>query len=76
MANLVEILDPEMIIVGGGLSKIREKFLELVKEVAIQRIPKQLRDSVNIVSSPLGSDAGIIGAASLVITERNQNRGD
>jgi len=71
LANLVEIFDPEMIIVGGGLSKIREKFLELVKEVAIQRVPKQLRDSVNIVSSRLGSDAGIIGAASLVITEKN-----
>lgn len=76
LANLVEIFDPEMIIVGGGLSKIKEKFLELVEEVAIQRVPEQLRDSVNIVSSPLGSDAGLIGAASLVITERNQNRGD
>jgi len=76
LANLVEIFDPEMIIVGGGLSKIKEKFLELVEAVAIQRVPEQLRDSVNIVSSPLGSDAGLIGAASLVITERNQNRGD
>lgn len=76
LANLVEIFDPEMIIVGGGLSKIKEKFLELVEKIAIQRVPEQLRDSVNIVSSPLGSDAGLIGAASLVITERNQNRGD
>ena len=70
LANLIEIFDPEMIIIGGGLSKIREGFLELAKEVAIHRIPKQLRDSVNIVSSSLGSDAGIIGAASLVITEK------
>jgi glucokinase len=76
LANLIEIFDPEMIVVGGGLSKIKEKFLELVKEIAIQRVPKQLRDSVNIEASRLASDAGIIGAASLVITERNQNRGN
>lgn len=66
LANLVEILDPEMIIVGGGLCETKETFLEVVRESAVQRLPEQLRGFVKIVPAALGSDSGIIGAALLI----------
>ena len=70
LANLIEIFDPEMIVIGGGLSQIKEDFLDCVRKIAARRIPKQLGNAVKIVRSSLGGDAGIIGAALLIAEEQ------
>jgi len=64
LANLVNIFDPDMIIIGGGISKQGERLLIPVRaETAKLVYGGELR--AKIVSAKLGNDAGIIGAARL-----------
>ncbi len=64
IANLVNLLDPEIVVVGGGLADagdlvlapIRAAFRELV-------LAAEHRPEVPIVPAVLGADAGAIGAA-------------
>ncbi|OGO77330.1 MAG: glucokinase [Clostridiales bacterium GWB2_37_7] len=67
IANIYNILDPEIIAIGGGVSKAGDSFFDLVRS----KVKKMtLVDSDNIkygeiVRAELGNDAGIIGAAFL-----------
>ena len=72
IANLVNILDPEMVVVGGGLVEagdvvmdpIRAAFADLVLAGAH-------RPQVQIVPAALGGDAGAIGAALIGFERRD-----
>lgn len=65
MANLVNILDPDVIVLGGGLSNVDELYSE-----GIRRVEKFVfSDSFEtpIVRNTLGDSAGVIGAAHIGI---------
>lgn len=61
LANLVAVLDPDMIILGGGLSNIDELYSRGVEEVRRRVFSDSLETP--IVSHRLGDSAGVIGAA-------------
>jgi glucokinase len=63
LANLVNILNPDIIIVGGGLSKLGDLLLKPAIEVIQERAFKLPTRAVRIVTSQLRDDAGILGAA-------------
>ncbi len=63
MANLVNIFNPEMIIVGGGLSKMGELLLGPARQAVKQRAFPLCAGAVRIVTSELGDEAGVLGAA-------------
>jgi glucokinase len=63
MVNLVNIFNPEMIVVGGGLSKMGELLLKPAREVVKQRAFPLCAGAVRIVTAGLGDDAGLLGAA-------------
>lgn len=63
MVNLVNIFNPDMIVVGGGLSKMGELLLKLAREAVKQRAFPLSAKAVRIVSAGLGDDAGVLGAA-------------
>ena len=63
LANLVNILNPDTIIVGGGLSKLGDLLLEPTREVMRERAFQLPARAVRIVPSQLGDDAGVLGAA-------------
>jgi glucokinase len=63
LANVVNILNPELIIVGGGLSKMGDLLLEPAREVVQERAFRLPAQAVRIVPSQLGDDAGVLGAA-------------
>jgi len=67
VANCVNIIDPEVVIIGGGvLEKLGDAYLEPVRAVAQQHyINKDNIDSVRIVRAELGDYSGVIGAAVL-----------
>ena len=65
LANLVNILKPEVIIVGGGLSKMGGLLLDPARQVVQERAFRLPAQAVRIVTAQLGDDAGIIGAAAL-----------
>ena len=65
IANLIQILDPEVIVLGGGVSNAGDFLLDAVRaEVPKYLLYKDLPYS-RIELARLGSEAGIIGAAML-----------
>ena len=61
LANLINILDPDIVILGGGLSNEESLYKEGVSEV-YARIFNDV-PSTPIVKNKLGDSAGVIGAA-------------
>lgn len=61
LANVIDILDPDMVVLGGGLSNFKALYAEGVAEVAKQVFSDSLETP--IVKNQLGDSAGVIGAA-------------
>jgi len=70
LANLVNIFNPELIVIGGGLSKMGDMLLKPARKVLKERAFQLPADTVRVVRACLGSDAGIIGAAVYVFAQR------
>jgi glucokinase len=67
IANIYNILDPEIIAIGGGVSKAGDSFFDLVRSM-VKKMTLVDSESIKygeIVRAELGNDAGIIGAAFL-----------
>ncbi len=68
VANLVNIFRPEKVIIGGGVSEQKENLTRpLYKKVSKRIYGGKNSTMPDIVTSELGNDAGIIGAACLVL---------
>ncbi len=66
IANIINILQPELVCVGGGVSKAGEMLLTPVREKAAGLIfSKNSAKNTEIKLARLDNDAGIIGAAML-----------
>jgi len=66
IANLIELLDPEAVVIGGGLSTHGELLEHLIGVELEQRFATAVRDrNVRILVSAGGPEAGAIGAAIL-----------
>ena len=67
LANCVNILDPEAIIVGGGvLERMGDTYLEPARQVAVSHyVNKSDLDRVRIAKAELGDYSGAMGAAVL-----------
>jgi glucokinase len=60
LIGLVNSFNPEMIVVGGGVSDLDELILAPAREVARAALPPN-RDQVRVVKAALGPSAGLIG---------------
>ncbi|MFZ3172139.1 MAG: ROK family protein [Carboxydocellales bacterium] len=67
LANLVNILNPELIIIGGGVSAAGSLLLDPVREHIQQLALEVPAAKVRVVIAKLGNDAGCYGAAALVL---------
>ncbi len=63
LVNLVNLFNPGMIVIGGGLSKIGDILLEPAIQVVRDKAFRLLSNAVRIVSSNFGDDAAVLGAA-------------
>jgi glucokinase len=70
MINFAHILDPDCFIVSGGLSKIVD--FDLLREIVSDKCIPKLADLIEIRQSALGTSAGIIGAAHIVLNSIGQ----
>jgi len=70
-ANLVNILDPQMIVFGGGVTeRLGMKFIKPIREVAVKNfIQKQNARLVKFVPAALKDNSGVVGAAVLARRE-------
>lgn len=66
LANMVNIIDPELIIIGGGVIESSDLFLSRTKKIMRRYIKSPEAKVTKIVKGKLGSQAGAIGAAMLV----------
>ena len=63
LANVVNIFNPEMIIIGGGMAKMGDLLLNPARQVVRERAFQLSAQAVQIVPAQLGDDAGVLGAA-------------
>jgi glucokinase len=65
MANLINILNPQRIIIGGGVSKAGEMLFDPVRRIARARSFERPGGDAEIVPAALGEDVGAVGAAAV-----------
>ena len=67
IADLAAALDPEVVVIGGGVSMLGEMVLGPARERLERALPgRGFRPGPRIVAAALGAQAGIVGAADLV----------
>lgn len=69
MAAVAVVLNPQRFIIGGGVSKAGEFLFEQIREVFQKMTPEIAQEGVEIVPAILGNNAGIVGAAGLIIRQ-------
>lgn len=65
LANLINIINPEMIVIGGGVMNGWSLFEKHMHQQVAERAFPLLADRVKIVRAECGDDAGLLGAAKL-----------
>jgi glucokinase len=70
-AFLVNVLDPEMIVVGGGLGTAGGLYWNAFERSCREHIFADNSRGLPIVTAKLGVDAGLVGAASVIFAQRN-----
>jgi glucokinase len=68
VANLISLFDPEVLVLTGGLATAADLFLAGIKATAVSRAQPLSARQVAIVMSRLGSDANLLGAARIALS--------
>ncbi|NGQ96592.1 ROK family glucokinase [Brevibacillus sp. SYP-B805] len=67
LANLVNVLDPAKIVIGGGVSAAGDFLFSRIRQSFVRFLTFSfLADTCQIVPATLGNDAGVIGAGKLI----------
>jgi glucokinase len=69
IANIVSILNPAMIVLGGGLMQAADLFLEPIRRTVAHWAQPVAAKQVRIEMTQLGEDAGLLGAARLALED-------
>lgn len=65
LGNVVDLLEPECIVVGGGMSRLMSPFFAEISKTLPKWSINQRSNEIPIVVARYGADAGIAGAAAL-----------
>jgi glucokinase len=65
LVNLMHIFDSQMIIIGGGVSLSHRIYSKTLDTAIRRRLMANLREHINVVTSALGDDSSLLGAAYL-----------
>ncbi|MCD8378446.1 MAG: ROK family protein [Candidatus Gastranaerophilales bacterium] len=66
LASVVNLLNPEKIIVGGGVAAAGDILMTPIKETLVERAMPIAASTVQVVPAQLGNTAGVIGASLLI----------
>src|SRR3954449_7731321 len=69
VANLVNIFNPQVVVIGGGVIAAGELLLAPAREVMRERALSPQRDEVRVEAAAFGAEAGMVGAAILAAEE-------
>ncbi|QYR21546.1 ROK family glucokinase [Paenibacillus sp. sptzw28] len=67
LAAVAVVLNPQRFIIGGGVSNAGDFLFDQIREVFKKVTPDIAQEGVEIVPAILGNNAGIVGAAGLII---------
>jgi glucokinase len=67
IGSLVAVLDPEVVVIGGGVSAAGDLLLNPIRDAYLAHLPARgYRPELKIVAAEFVNDAGVVGAADLV----------
>ena len=66
LVNIIHIFNPEMIILGGGVTQMGSLLLEPALQIVRDRAMRVPRNAVRIVQAHMDVDVGLVGAGALV----------
>ena len=66
LVSVINLLNPEKVIIGGGVAEAGDLLLEPIRKTVMERAMVVACESVEIVPAELGNSAGVIGASMLV----------
>jgi glucokinase len=69
VANLINLLNPQMIVIGGGIASAGDLILDPIRRTALACAVRSLSRTCKIVRAELGDNAGIFGGVALVQQE-------
>ena len=69
IANLINLVNPSIVVVGGSVSAFGEPLFEVIRAEVRQRALWDALNGVPIVPANLGDDAGTLGAAALFLNQ-------
>ncbi|MBI4319468.1 MAG: ROK family protein [Chloroflexi bacterium] len=67
VVNLAHLFDPEMVVIGGGISNAGPLLFDPVRAIAQERAMDIVKRHLRIERTALGDDVGLLGAAALAI---------
>jgi glucokinase len=71
LANLISVLNPEMVVLGGGLMQAGDLLLDRIRRNTLRWTQPVAAKLTRIEKTTLGEDAGLLGAAWLAWNRRN-----
>jgi glucokinase len=67
LGSIVSLLDPDIIVIGGGVARIGEPLFERLRKIVPGRTVNPYAKDLPIVPAQFGGDAGVVGAAAVVM---------
>lgn len=62
LASIVNTIDPDIVILGGGVAEAGLEFIKLIERVVKQYAIKAISKNLKVVKAQLNFDAGMVGA--------------
>ena len=67
IANIMLIVSPSIILIGGGISEQKDKFLDPIRQKVKNLLPENVYNSTTITNTNLGNKSGLYGAYQLYL---------
>lgn len=62
LVSLTHIFNPEIILIGGGISKQEKLFIEPIRKYVLKNSMKKFSEKLKVEAAELGNNAGLVGA--------------
>ena len=69
LANAISLLDPQRVVVGGGVSKAGDILFRAIRETVEDRLYSYPYTHIEVVPPALGDRGGIVGSATYAMTQ-------
>ena len=69
LIGLVHVFNPQMVVLGGGVSAQEALFIEPVRRRVLEGVQPRFAEGLRVEHAALGNDAGLIGAAKFFMDE-------